>query len=1123
MQCLRCRHDGPEAAKFCAECGAPLTATCGSCNVTLPPGAKFCAECGQPALRTVSAQEPRAYTPNHLVEKILTSRAALEGERKQVTVLFADLKSSMELAEQVDPEEWHSILDRFFQILAEGVHRYEGTINQYTGDGIMALFGAPLAHEDHAHRACWAALTLRDETRRYADELRLGRGLNFSVRMGLNSGEVVVGKIGDDLRMDYTAQGHTVGLAARMEQLAEPGSVFLTDATARRVDGFFQLRDLGPSTVKGVREPVHVYALEGVGQLRTRLDLSRARGLSRFVGRANEVRTIELALERALTGNGQVVGVVGEPGVGKSRLCSEFVERCRARNLTVQQGHCITHGKLLPLTPILEVLRAIFGIRPEDDDREARRKIAGTLVLLAEEVREMLPLVFDTMGVPDPEHPAPAMDPEVRQRRLFEFLKRMIRARSAREPAVLFLDDLHWIDAASDAYLANWVEAVRGTRTLILLNFRPEYRVPWMATSYYQQLPLEPLGPDAIEELLGYLLGGDTSLRAIRALIGERAAGNPFFVEEIVLALVEAGQLEGTRGAYRLGAPVAALAIPPTVQAILAARVDRLPEREKSILQTAAVIGRVASEPLLRRVSGVPPAELAAALQALVAREFLYEGALYPEAEYAFKHPLTREVAYGSQLSERRQRTHAEVARAMIDLDPPGLDERAALVAHHFENAAAAAEAAAWYARAGKWIMLRDSAAGLTHWRQSFELAHAAPESPQTTALALAAYSPIFMLSTRVGMPLDEVARVFEAASALVRRRGDERAFALLKLRYDTTRVWLGGPLDELRTAVAEAKRLAAEAGDRPLLGIAVLSECLLHYVQGVSSSLLRASDEALTLLDEYPSLELGGSPNPHPRILFFRVFALALLGRAEAAGQERECLLAAATDVYAIDPDALVIAHATRANVIEWTGWDAEDALAHARRAVEIAEQEGSPLIRIFVYMALAKVHLQRGDWEEALTAAEHAQVLRHEALQFEGATLALTAHAWLRLGNLERAGVLADEAVASTRAGGTLGSEIEARIVRARVLIGLGDGLTLAAARVDLARALELIAETGARACEPHVREILADLAAAEGDPTARERELRAAHRLYTEMGIAPHAERVTKALVTAGACPS
>src|SRR5262249_47372155 len=388
--------------RFCTECGNRLGRTCAACGTSVDLSEKFCGSCGAALTGVAAASVDRApitYTPKHLADKILTSRSALEGERKQVTVLFADVKGSMELAEQLDPEEWHRILDHFFMILAEGVHRFEGTVNQYTGDGIMALFGAPIAHEDHAQRACWAALRLQESLRAYADELRRTQGLNFSVRVGLNSGDVVVGQIGNDLRMDYTAQGHTVGLAQRTEQLAEAGRTYLTEHTAALVGDYFRLRDLGAFALKGVRRPVHIHELEGAGALRTRFDVSRARGFSRFVGRADEMAAVEAAMPRAFAGEGRVIGVVSEPGVGKSRLCHELNERARAQGVRVHTAHCVAHGKMIPFLPILELMRDIFGVTEQDGNEAARRKIAGTLLLLDQTLTDALPLVFDFLGV----------------------------------------------------------------------------------------------------------------------------------------------------------------------------------------------------------------------------------------------------------------------------------------------------------------------------------------------------------------------------------------------------------------------------------------------------------------------------------------------------------------------------------------------------------------------------------------------------------------------------------------------------------------------------------------------------------------------------------------------------
>ncbi len=689
MTCGACGFENPEGLKFCGECGEALSVAtaCPRCGFANPPAFKFCGACGAPLGEAPAKMEraPRDYTAKHLAEKILRSRSALEGERKRVTVLFADVKGSMELAERMDAEEWSTIMSRFFQILSAGVQRFEGFVDKFTGDGIMALFGAPIAHEDHAQRACYAALHLRDEIRHYADALRRSQGIDFSVRIGINSGDVVVGRIGDDLRMDYTAQGHTVGMAQRMEQLAAAHSVYLGESTAKLVAGYVELRDLGTSAVQGASAPIRVFELVGMGTHRTRLDAARSRGLTRFVGRDSDLQALEAALEQARAGQGQVVGVVAEAGIGKSRLCSEFVERCRRRGISVNEGHCPAHGKTVPYLAVLELLRSIFDIGDRDDAHDARRKIAGELLLLDGSFEALLPLVFDFLGVPDPERPAPSMSPEARQRHLAAFVRHLTRARSQRELRVLLLDDAHWIDAGSDAFLSQAVEAASGTRTLLLVNFRPEYHADWMSKSYYRQVPLLPLEREATAELLADVLGSAPSLAGLSEKIHERTRGNPFFIEEVVLSLVENGSVEGGHGAYRLVAPVEDIEIPDAVQAVLAARIDRLPEREKRLLQTASVIGKELPDAILQRVAGLPEAELAGALAVLVQGEFLFEAALYPRAEYAFKHPLTHQVAYESQLAQGRARIHAAVAHAIEEVDADRLDERAALLAYHWK------------------------------------------------------------------------------------------------------------------------------------------------------------------------------------------------------------------------------------------------------------------------------------------------------------------------------------------------------------------------------------------------------------------------------------------------------
>ena len=639
VSCPACRHTNPPDAKFCQQCGRPIHRSCAACHTEIAPDAKFCHRCGQPT-RSAASRSPanRAYTPKHLAEKILTSRSALEGERKQVTVLFADIKGSMQLAEQVDPEDWHAILDEFFQILAAGIHRFEGTINQYTGDGIMALFGAPIAHEDHALRACYAALYLRRMLRNHADQLRVKRGLNFGVRMGLNSGEVVVGRIGDDLRMDYTAQGQTVGLAARMEQLAESGCVYVTENTHALVEGFFKLRDLGLSSIKGVTRPVRIYELEEIREHRTRLDISQERGFSRFIGRSNETSVLQSAYRRALNGNGNVVGIVGEPGVGKSRLCYEFLELNRQTDVTICEASCASHIKSVPLLPVLQLLRSFFGIASREREEDVRKKIAGTLILLDEAFKDTLSLWFDFLAVGDRTQPATRVNGEALQQKLFALIQRLVRTMSKREPLIILVEDLHWIDPSSDSFIARLVDAVTDTRALLLLNFRPEYRREWMNRTIYRRLPLPALDAEAAREMLADLLGSDPSLEDLTPRLASRALGNPYFIEELVRSLVESGNLAGQPGAYRLVKPLKTQTLPRTVQAVLTARIDRLGEADKRVLQTASVIGLEFEESILRQAMDLSETELDACLYALQEVEFFYQKAFYPASRYAFKH-----------------------------------------------------------------------------------------------------------------------------------------------------------------------------------------------------------------------------------------------------------------------------------------------------------------------------------------------------------------------------------------------------------------------------------------------------------------------------------------------------
>jgi len=960
-----------------------------------------------------SERGPRVQTPEHLAEKIRGARADLDGERKQVTVLFADVIGSMDLAERTDSEVWRSIMDRFFTILCDGVHRFEGTVDKFTGDGIMALFGAPIAHEDHAQRACWAALTLQRELAAYATEVRRTQGLSFSVRMGINSGEVVVGQIGEDLRVEYTAVGHTVGLAQRMESLAEPGKAYLTEQTAKLVSGYLDLEDLGEFDVKGVSEPVRVYALAGAGAAHSRLDISRARGFTRFVGRGDELATLQSALEQSRSGSGAVVGVVGEAGVGKSRLCHEFVERARRQGIPIYEGQGQAHGREIPFLPVLQTMRSYFGIAQSDSDQQAREKIAGRMLLLDDAFAESLPLVFDFLAVPDPQRPAPRMDPDARQRALLEMVKRLVHTGSQSNPGIYLLEDAHWFDPGTELFLTQFVEAIQGSRTLAIVNFRPEYSAPWMRKSYYRQISLAPLGPEAIRALLGELLGEHPSLNGLPDLIQERTAGNPFFIEEVVRALAESGNLEGKRGDYRLVRPVDQATVPPTVNAILAARIDRLAETEKSLLQSAAVIGREFSEPVLTRAAALPGAELEPALRTLIAAEFLFEQELYPDVVYAFKHPLTQEVAYRSQLGARRAAVHRRVAEALEELYPDKLDERAALLAQHWEAAGDALAAARWSARAAVWAGLNDVGEAVRHWRKVSELVEALPDSDEASALALAARLARLEYGWRLGISEQEATAHYEAGRELAERSGDRVNLLRVTGAYANVR-GVGGSVEEYGELAAEVDRLGVEIGD-PALRMASLSvPAYAHWVLGRSAESLAIIEEGVALGAEDPTVGGGlALVCPYAWCLMMRGLLLSSMGYPEEGESSFERALGAARDHGDVETEGWL--HMTYVWLARTTG-RGELALTHATQGYEIAERLGGAFSRVWALYYLGYARHMVGESSAAVTAIERSIELGREArtgLEFESQRLAALSEARLGAGDPGGALEAAEESV--------------------------------------------------------------------------------------------------------------
>ena len=1004
-----------------------------------------------------------------------------DGERKQVTVLFADVQGSMDMAEGQDLEEWRRIMQRFFSILADGVHRFEGTVDKFTGDGIMAVFGAPVAHEDHGRRACYAALRMLDDISEYAAELRRTDGLSFSARIGINSGEVVAGAIGEGNDGEYTAIGHTVGLAQRMEALAEPGKAYLTAAAAELARGYLELEDLGEFEIKGASRPVRVFELAGVGSARSRLDLSRERGFSRFVGRDEEMAALDGALERARAGEGAAVGIVAEPGVGKSRLCHEFAERCRAEGIEVFECQAQSHGREIPFMPVLQMLRSYFGIADGDPERIVREKIAGRALLLDPGFADDLPVLFDFLGVPDPDRPLPQLSAEARNRALRGVVCRLVRAPKRREAIVTIVEDLHWIDEASEVLLGELVGSVEGARMLAIVNFRPEYEAPWTGPPDYHRISLEPLGPADTAELLRDLAGEDPSLDGLGEMLHARTAGNPFFIEEIVRSLAESGDLEGERGAYRLAGPIEDAGVPAGVQTVLAARIDRLGPDAKRLLQAASVAGKEVGERNLALVSGLDDGEAAEkALRELIGSGFLYELELYPERVLAFRHPLTREVAYGSQLAEQRARTHAAVARAMAELNPERHEELAALIASHLEQGGETLEAARWAARAAYWAGHSRPRDALRMWRTVMKLAAELEQSEEADAMAVSSRLLQLDYAWRLGMEREEAARLEREAEEIATRIGDMRSLALLQmLRYarpgleQTTSEWIAG--------VAEAKRLADESGDLHL-SVAIRAAGSYAYLCAADFDRLeRTADEVLELAGDDPDVGAGiiiGSP------VAWALGSKAIVRRERAEYEECERLLERALSVAEEqgDPETASWNRGTKALLLAMRG-DADAAIAVGKRNCELTERLGDVFSRSLALGNLGAAQLAAGDYAGALESFEAAESLYREAMddgdELEAWRGAVRAEALTGLGRPREAIEIAAWAAEIARKRELFWSLPLALLALARARSAAGKP----GAREALEEAAAICGETGSLSTLASVEEAREDLTAAAG----------------------------------------
>ena len=1050
---------------------------CPACGFSNEASERFCGGCGT-ALALPTPGEPRfgtpqSYTPKHLAERILDSKAALEGERKLVTVLFADLQSSMELLVDRDPEEARRVLDPVLQLMMEAVHRYEGTVNQVMGDGIMALFGAPLAHEDHATRGCYAALRMQQSIKRYAEEVRHSLGVAVRIRVGLNSGEVIVRTIRSDLRMDYTAVGQTTHLASRMEQLADPGSILLTTGTRALAEGFVQVRPLGPTPVKGLAGPVEVYELTGAGVPRSRLRTSATRGLTRFVGRAAEMTRLVEAMRRAQAGRGQLVAVIGEAGVGKSRLCYEFTRSPEARQWVVLETGSVSYGKGTSFSPVVDLLKQYFRIESRDDHPRIRERVTEKLVSVDPALARYHAALLWLLDVPSDDPQWPDVDPSQRRRRALDGVKVLLLRESARQPVVLLCEDLHWIDPETEAFLDELVASLPAARLLLLVTYRPEYHHNWPNMSHCAQFRMEALPRETTDELLETLLGPDPGLQPLKRLLVQLTDRNPLFLEETVRTLSETGVLAGGPGAYRQARRIEALQIPPTVQAILAARIDRLPDGAKRLLQSAAVVGMDVPLVLLQEIADEGDGDPTGNLAALQAGEFLYESRLFPDFEYTFRHVLTHDVAYGGLSQARRRALHARIASAIERLQPKRAVDDVDRLAQHTFRGEVWDRAVRYSRQAGGKAQQRSAHREAVGW---LEQALTALAHLPTDAVTLGQAIDLRLELRGSLYAIGELERMHEhlrEAEGLAEQLGDARRRGWVSMHLGEYSRQTGH-FREASTLIQRAREIAGTVDDLPLR---LASDQYLGMALHALGDYRRAAEHERRAA-EFPRDEAapgGFGPTQAGSPAGFRAVSLGWLAR---------CL----------------------AEIGEF-----DEGIELGREAIRLAEEIDRAYTLVSACWGLGYLYGVRGDLEpatllldRALTSARGAGLTRllPQVMRALGSAYAL-------MGRVADGTALLEEALA-------LSESIHLRVAESSSLVLLGEAHLLAG-RIDDAetsgtRALAMARGRGQRGDEASALHLLGDVAAHRepADTDGAVRQLRSAAGLAEELSMRPLAAR-------------
>jgi class 3 adenylate cyclase/tetratricopeptide (TPR) repeat protein len=911
MQCPNCQFENREGVKFCEECGATFELKCPACKANIPLGRKFCGECGHNLIEppeetpSINYSEPQSYTPKHLTDKILTTRSSIEGERKLVTVLFADVANYTSMAENLDPEEVHQIMDGCFKILMDEIHSYEGTINQFTGDGVMALFGAPVAHEDHAQRACYAALSIQKAIGEYGDKIEKETGGEFKLRIGLNSGPVIVGAIGNDLRMDYTAVGDTTNLGSRMESKARPGTILVSGNTHRLVRDFFEFEILGKVEVKGKEEPQEAFELIKAGEVETRIGASMAKGLTRFVGRKNSIAVLMDAFDKMKSGSGQVVGLVGEAGVGKSRLLLEMRNTLPQGEHNYLEGRCLHFGGSMAYLPILGILRSYFELKEGDQEFIIKKKMDKRILDLDDKLSGVIPPFQELLSLKVDDEGFIKLEPKEKRDRTFEALRDLMIRGSEEKPLVIAVEDVHWIDKTSEEFIDYVIEWLANTRILLILLYRPEYTHQWGSKSYYSKIGLNQLDTQSSAELVKAILEGGEVAPVLRQLILNRAAGNPLFLEEFTHTLIENGSIERKDEKYVLSRKASDIQVPDTIQGIISARMDRLEDNLKRTMQVASVIGRDFAFRILQTITGMKE-EIKSHLLNLQGLEFIYEKSLFPELEYIFKHALTQEVAYNSLLIKRRKEIHEKIGKAIEQIYQDRLEEFYEILAYHYVKSDNAEKAYQYLKLSGE-----KATRNFANWeafgfyKESISVLNQLPETEENKKEKLEVLGVIPIPMAILGFPEDSLSILLQAEQ-LATELGDEKKLATLYSRlghYYSIKV--GDPIAGIQY-VERCFTQAEKIQDIGLMGTSACDLCSAYINAGEFINIIDMAPKVIALLEETQRTSdfFGARFNVYSALCAFFGFSLGMIGnfkKGKAFCEKGLCSSSEVNDLYGL------------------------------------------------------------------------------------------------------------------------------------------------------------------------------------------------------------------------------